>query len=87
MISFVRALMGGLLSFGILPIFGLSRRFRDYISFERQQMDHLSLWLRSQRDDEDANALRDLSRIIRFREGLHAAAVMLTMINSAKRCV
>jgi hypothetical protein len=74
-LSFVRALVGGLLTFGVLPIFGLSRRFRDYISFERQQMDHLSLWLRSHRDDEDANALRDLSGIIRFREDLHRVAI------------
>jgi hypothetical protein len=55
------------------PIFGLSRRFRDYISFERQQMDHLALWLRTQHDDEDASALADLSSTIRFRQDLHTS--------------
>jgi len=79
-ITFVRALVGGLLTFGILPIFTRSRRFRDYISFERQQMDHLALWLRTQHDDEDASALADLSSTIRFRQDLHNLSVTFTVL-------
>ena len=42
MVEGLRAMIGGVLTFGILPVFGMPRRFRDYISFERQQLGHLA---------------------------------------------
>ena len=82
-ISFARALITGVLSFGIVPVFSLSRRFRDYILFERQQMDHLADWLRSHHETEEANALRNLSKRIRFREQLHTLSFVLAIFTVA----
>ena len=82
-VSFLRALAGGIFTLGILPIFGLGRRFRDYISFERQQMSHLSEWLRLHHDNEDADALRDLSSVIRFNEAIYWFSVACVTLAAA----
>lgn len=78
-VSFVRALGSSLISFGVLPVFGLGRRFSDYAMFDRQHLWHLSEWLRLQTGREEATVLRDLTRTIRFRDALQSVAVLLAL--------
>lgn len=54
-----RAFGLGLVTFGIWPIAKLSRQFRDYVTFEKQQLWHLAEWLRLRRGGDDALALHD----------------------------
>ena len=56
------AAIGGLLTFGILPLWKLHRQFRDYIAFEKQQLWHLAEWLRVRRGGDDTLALHDALR-------------------------
>jgi hypothetical protein len=75
----IRTFLGGLITFGILPYFGLSRRFRDYVSFERQQMVHLADWLRKHDDSRETEQLQDLTRRLRFRESLHLFGLLAVL--------
>ena len=52
----------GLLSFGVLPLWKLHRQFRDYVTFEKQQLWHLAEWLRVRRGGDDTLALHDALR-------------------------
>jgi hypothetical protein len=52
----------GLLTFGILPLWKLHRKFRDYITFEKQQLWHLAEWLRVRRGGDESLALHDALR-------------------------
>jgi len=79
-VSFLRAMIGGVLTFGILPVFGMPRRFRDYISFERQQLGHLADWMGMIGVSLEADGLRDRARAIRFREGLYAIGALLALV-------
>jgi hypothetical protein len=56
------AAITGLLTFGILPLWKLHRQFRDYITFEKQQLWHLAEWLRVRRGGDEALALHDALR-------------------------
>ncbi|MEA2734683.1 MAG: hypothetical protein QOE14_1134 [Humisphaera sp.] len=56
------AAIGGLLTFGVLPLWRLHRQFRDYITFEKQQLWHLAEWLRVRRGGEEALALHHALR-------------------------
>ncbi len=48
----------GLISFGFWPLWKMSRQFRDYVTFEKQQFWHLAEWLRIRRGGEEiANSL------------------------------
>lgn len=78
--GWIRALVTGFITLGIWPFFGMSRRFRDYVSFERQQMVHLADWLRRHHDSRETEKLQDLSRRLRFHEGLHLLAILCIMI-------
>ena len=53
------AAITGLLTFGVLPLWKLHRQFRDYITFEKQQLWHLAEWLRVRRGGDDTLALHD----------------------------
>src|SRR5256885_1181894 len=75
-VGFPGAMGGGLITFGILPVFGLSRRFRDYISYERQQLGHLADWLAMGAGPGEIDPLRDQARRIRFRESLQLVAAL-----------
>src|SRR5437867_232933 len=75
-LPFARALAGGLISFGLLPLMALSRKLRHYTMFERQQMSHLAEWLRLGSGRDDAAALRDLSTTLRLRPALRAGIVL-----------
>ena len=54
------AAITGLLTFGVLPLWKLHRQFRDYVTFEKQQLWHLAEWLRVRRGGEDTLALHDV---------------------------
>jgi hypothetical protein len=56
------AAIGGLLTFGLLPLWRLHRQFHDYITFEKQQLWHLAEWLRVRRGGEDTLALHETLR-------------------------
>ena len=53
------AAITGLLTFGVLPLWRLHRQFRDYVTYEKQQLWHLAEWLRVRRGGEEALALHD----------------------------
>jgi hypothetical protein len=78
-LGWFRTFAGAVITFGVLPFFSLSRRFRDYISFERQQMVHLSDWLRKHHDSRETEALQDLTRRLRFREGFHLVGLVIVL--------
>lgn len=56
------AAIGGLLTFGLLPLWRLHAQFRDYVTFEKQQLWHLAEWLRVRRGGDEALALHDALR-------------------------
>jgi hypothetical protein len=60
-----QASVGGLLTFGLLPLWRLGARFRGYTVFERQQFWHVAEWLRTRRGGEEAMALHDAARRLR----------------------
>ncbi len=78
-LGWFRTFAGAVTTFGVLPFFGLSRRFRDYISFERQQMVHLSDWLRKHHDSRETELLQDLTRRLRFREAFHLVGLVIVL--------
>jgi hypothetical protein len=47
-----------LVTFGFWPLWKMSRQFRDYVTFEKQQFWHLAEWLRTRRGGEQAVALQ-----------------------------
>ncbi len=75
----IRTFFGAWLTLGVLPFFGLSRRFRDYVSFERQQLVHLADWLRRHHDSPEAIGFQELTRRLRFRESLHIIGLLCVL--------
>jgi len=73
----VRTLVLGILTLGMLPILVWSRRFRDFVTSEQQQLWHLAEWLRLRTGNPQAVALRDFSQSIRFRPLLNAMSLIL----------
>ncbi|HEX8524460.1 MAG TPA: zinc ribbon domain-containing protein [Tepidisphaeraceae bacterium] len=78
-IGALRALIEAALSFGILPLFEMTSRFRNYVSYERQQIVHLSDWLRRHYESDETKMLQDLSRRLRYREGVNGLVVLCAM--------
>jgi hypothetical protein len=66
----------GLVTFGLWPIWQLNRQFRDYVTFERQQLWHLAEWLRVRRGGEDSLSLHDSLKQMRLNAGLKVLAWM-----------
>src|SRR5947207_2923903 len=70
----------GLFSFGLWPLFRLTRQFRDYVTFEKQQLWHLAEWVRVRRGGEEALALQDELRLVRAGGVLRFAIVALVVM-------
>ncbi len=69
-LSPVRAALLGFFTLGIAPALRLSRAFRSFAMFERQQLGYLADWLRVHAGGEDAAAFADAVRTVRLRHGL-----------------
>jgi hypothetical protein len=67
------AAITGLLTFGLLPLWKLHRQFRDYITFEKQQLWHLAEWLRVRRGGEETLALHEALR-------KHRTSIFLSLV-------
>src|SRR5207247_101030 len=76
----------GLITFGLLPLFRLSRQFRDYVAFEKQQLWHLAEWMRVRRGGEEARALQDQLNSIRPRRFLRFLIVACVVFVIAVIC-
>jgi hypothetical protein len=57
--SALRTVILGMISFGLVPILFLAKRFRQYVVLEQQQLWHLAEWLRQQAHHPDAAILQD----------------------------
>ena len=66
-VSPAQAFWFGLISFGLWPLLRMGRQFRDYVTFERQQLWHLTEWVRLRRGGEDSQALQSQLKAIRPR--------------------
>ena len=60
----------GILSFGLAPILVWTRRFRQYVTVEQQQLWHLAEWLRLHAKNPDAAKLRDEAETLRVHSDL-----------------
>jgi hypothetical protein len=79
-LSPARAFGLGLITFGVWPLWKLSRQFSDYVTLERQQLWHMAEWLRVRRGGDSSQALHDHLQSIRPRTALKilmAACVLL----------
>ena len=63
-------MIGGFVSFGLLPIITWPSRFRAYVAYEQQQFWHLAEWLRLNSKHPDAPKLREAADDLRFRGDL-----------------
>ena len=84
-ISGGQALGLGLITFGLWPLLKLRRQFRDYVTFEKQQLWHATEWVRTRRGGSAAAAeLADHMREARSRHhGGLAALVTLCLAGVA----
>ena len=81
-ISAAQGLGLGLITFGLWPLLRLRRQFRDYVTFEKQQLWHASEWLRTRRASDAAANLTEHARQARYRH--HAAlSALVTLIVAA----
>jgi hypothetical protein len=72
--SFFQTLIGGICTFGLLPILDWQKRFRDYVTLEQQQLWHLAEWLRLQSKDPQVVKLRQDADNAQFRPDLRLLA-------------
>jgi hypothetical protein len=63
--SLFRALFLGIISFGVAPILMWTKRFRQYVTLEQQQLWHLSEWITQRTDHAEASKLRAEADAIR----------------------
>jgi hypothetical protein len=77
-----RTMVLGVLSFGLLPIVFLSKRFRQYQIVEQQQLWHLAEWLRQNTNHPEARALEDEAEALAPspRVGLFASLCIVGLI-------
>jgi hypothetical protein len=56
------------LTLGLWPLLRLRRQFRNYVSFERQQLWYLGEWARTRLGGEEASAFADAAKKLEYRE-------------------
>src|SRR4051812_21725686 len=66
-ISAIQGLGLGLITFGVWPLLRMQRQFRDYVTFEKQQLWHSAEWVRTRRGSDAAAALTEHARQARYR--------------------
>jgi hypothetical protein len=72
--SVFRTALVGAVTFGLAPILAWQVRFRDYVTWEQQQLWHLAEWLRLKSKSPDAAKLRQEADALRFRFDLQLLA-------------
>lgn len=75
----IRTITLAVISFGLLPILIWTKRFRQFVTVEQQQLWHLAEWLRLNSKDPNSTQLRDDADGLR----VHADLRLLTFLSLA----